>query len=890
MDLKSIILSLTPENLRSIPVLNIALNIFLDCIKRNNEVAQRIISLYEVSEYDTDSEMLKNSKNILKQGLYYTWIYTLYNCLNKLAEDTQIQADLEKYNYTEAGIYQGINHIVSPEFVSANRIFSQKVGTKQALKYMYYFGKYLETGQYEDDLDIKEDNPFIIFYEGSMSKKMFRGIVKPMAHPIGWIDTYTQIVSLILNDFFGIEIFKSYEKIELQNKEKWVVFIYDENIDAVYEDFRNRINPLTNKPYTDAEIKENVNIITGKVVRSFDQKLNEDGSIDKIIVFEDNTVLYNFGYPEKKTIFTTYEDYLNGFLEPIIVWGADWTFYGDLSSNFKFLYTDTINEFEKEFYITKIKEENSGKCDLSTYVENDSSNMFKVGGDEYPFVFGSDESRYVVNNYDEVNKTVQEKFNCSLNYNLKRACTIIIEDDFQNKKFFKFNDAGKGTFNLNTFDLQGFNYKVTINEIAGMKYWFRLKGLNEFEPKIKFTNVFTENNILRISGYANFETLPLETFSGRHDVSITHESGVDDILNTLLDEAHTYDDETETNLGLEYLHLEDNDYIQFCEFVVTDSENKTKTYIQETPGDFILELPIDDFASGKFRIDARIKNYKKRIFAKTFFEGLDLKLYSDLEPKVSFLTYGTKPVFTFDKSELNHISNLRGTYSTADYVNFRIGELHDGKFAKPDGALIDYVPKNKPDDYNIFTDPNLANFIFRGAYFEGVNYNSCTWKDLPEEECFINAGFAFKTIPTSDFIISDSDRYVTDDLDIQLMSSAYYLYTDVDINDDNVGKYLYTSDNFYLYTKENHINLTFETFGGTIIKNKTVEKNSRWKNVKEILKTPEKTGYVFSHWSLSDDGNEIDDLYRFTNDTILYAVYNDDTNIITVSFDLHLED
>ena len=361
MDLKSIILSITPENLKNIPIIDTSLKIFIDYIKKNNEISQRITALFEVSEYEDDSESLKKSKNILKEGLYYTWIYTLYNALNKLAADTQIIKDLEKYNYTEAGLYQGINNIVSPEFVSANRIFSQKVGTKEAIRYMYYFGKYLETGNYSDDLDIDELHPFVMNYEGSMSKRMFRGTVKPLAHPIGWIDTYVQVISLIFHDFYGIEIFKSYAKIELQNNDKWIVFIHNNDKDAVFKDFRKRINTSTNKPYTDSEIEACVTIFNDKVVRSFDQRLNEDGSIDKVIIFEDNTVLYHFSYPYRKTIFSTYEDYLNNFQNPIYVWGSEWIFYGDLSANFKFLYFDTINEFEKELAITNIKENNGGK-------------------------------------------------------------------------------------------------------------------------------------------------------------------------------------------------------------------------------------------------------------------------------------------------------------------------------------------------------------------------------------------------------------------------------------------------------------------------------------------------------------------------------------------------
>ena len=889
MDLKSIILSITPENLKNIPIIDTSLKIFIDYIKKNNEISQRITALFEVSEYEDDSESLKKSKNILKEGLYYTWIYTLYNALNKLAADTQIIKDLEKYNYTEAGLYQGINHIVSPEFVSANRIFSQKVGTKEAIRYMYYFGKYLETGNYSDDLDIDELHPFVMNYEGSMSKRMFRGTVKPLAHPIGWIDTYVQVISLIFHDFYGIEIFKSYAKIELQNNDKWIVFIHNNDKDAVFKDFRKRINPSTNKPYTDSEIEACVTIFNDKVVRSFDQRLNEDGSIDKVIIFEDNTVLYHFSYPYRKTIFSTYEDYLNNFQNPIYVWGSEWIFYGDLSANFKFLYFDTINEFEKELAITNIKENNGGKCDLSTYTDLYMPHQFKVGGEDYPYVYGSDESRFKVNNYNEVNDEVKSKFNVDLNYNVKRACSIIIEDDYDNKRIFKFDDAGEGTFSLNTFDLKGFNYKITIDEISGSKYWFRTRGLNEFNKMIDIKSVFTENDVLRVTGTADFKpsenqfcefvvsdfegkqtVYKLETpgefelklpilqpfvtgFGGLHDVELETNDKIISINDTLLDEAVTVSNKVVNNLTLDSLELTDN---------------------------------VIDLGKGNFRIDAYIKNSKKRIFYKTFFEGIDLRLYSDIEPRCSLITYKERPSFVFDTEPLDSILNLRGMYSKADYINVRIGELNDGKFSNPDSLLAAYLPNPIPENYDIFNDDSLNNVIIRGSLVEGNNYNNSTWEYFPTENTFIGIGFKQYEIETSDFIITDSNRFVRDDFDISIINKAFYLYTKIDLNVDNNGHYLYSSDGQYLYTKENNIEITFETFGGTNLRRRTFEKNTRWKYIKETLRDPIKTGFKFLYWSLRDDGVEIDDMYRFSSDTKLFAVYTTEDKIITISFDL----
>lgn len=820
MDLKSIILSITPENLKKIPLLDVSINIFVDTINQTNEIAQRITALFEVEESQNDSEMIKRSKAILREGLYLTWIYSLYTSLKRLCGDPEIMKDIDKFNYTDSALKHGLSNLINPQFLSTNRTFSQKVGTEQAIRYIYYFGKYLETGSYENDLEVFEKNPFILEYEGSMGKRMFRSTVKPMAHPIGWIDTYTQVIKLVFQCFFGIEIFKTYSKIELQNIEKAVVFISDDNIDSVYEDFQKRINPLTKRPYTVSDIDELVQIFNGKISQSFTQTLNPDGSMDTTIVFSDQTVLCHFGQSPKKTFFSTYDDYLNDFKEPLMYWDENWDFYGDLSANFRFLYYDTIDEWEKILHITRIKEENGGRVGNSVYITDYFDNCFKVGGEVYPYTFGCDEHQFVCDNSEEVNTEVLAKFNLNSSYKLFKDSKIRIEDDHGNYRDFEFK-AGTGNFSINTFSMQGFNYTVYVDEIAGIKYWYKTKGLNTFDAKIKFTKVFTENYILRIIG------------------------------SCILDDD------------------------QYLDLIITDSSG-TKHNFKTTEHDFEFDLDVNKLPQGQFRIDCFIKDSKKKIYYKHFYEGCDLKLYNDIEPQISFLNYGEKPTFRFDKRPLEHISLLKGFYSKADYVRVRIGELQDGSFAPQDEKVIDYM-EGYSDPFN---NPKLNDKILRGSLIEGSIYEKSFYYDLPEEETFIYKGYEHFEIDTSDFIIMDSSRFVSDDFEIIQLSQNYYLYTLPDT--ENVGgRYLVSSDGLYLYTNESNSKVKFYD-GDNLIKTDVIENYTMWENVKETIRTPKSNNFLY--WSLKPKGSKIDDSYVFENDQNVYAVYLDDVDHIKINY------
>ena len=173
-------------------------------------------------------------------------------------------------------------------------------------------------------------------------------------------------------------------------------------------------------------------------------------------------------------------------------------------------------------------------------------------------------------------------------------------------------------------------------------------------------------------------------------------------------------------------------------------------------------------------------------------------MYSDIEPSASFIHYKTKPNFTFDKYQISKNYQIEGFNSTADYVRVPIGKLYDGSFSPRDELVTEYY------NNGIWNEDGLVGKRLRGLTIEGSDFNKCYHWDLNEEETFIYYGFKHFTIDTSDFIITDSTKYVRDYFDISLVSKNYYLYTEVDMSEDNHKKYLCSVDTCYLYTSEKH--------------------------------------------------------------------------------------
>jgi len=746
--LKSIFEAITPENIKDIPVVRIGMEIFINVLEKNSEISRKIRSLYDNELRPDDDPKIIRAKEKIKQGLYMYYTSNLYHCLNNLTQSKSIQSSLKKFGYDKSKLFKPADENINTEFISSFRNFTQMVGTENAIDYMYTFARYLETGTLENDLEIqKTGEPFIIHYEGALNRQIFDSITRPLSHPIGWCYTYTTMFTVMLHDYFGIEVKYIFTKLEIvsQDGRSYIVFT-DKTSEDVYADFRQRINPSTNYPFTDDEIAKNVQIFIKKVI---DYQYWEDGVyVNRLITFDDDTVIYLNGRTGV-IYYTTYEDYVLGLKNPKSVFNEHYLIT-EVTTDIKFLYTDVIEEFEKYFDISRIRDDNHQIAD-SQYFEDNNANALNVTGSEYQFVPGYDESIDKVTEFD----LDEYKHLARLTYSQDYNGTLLIKDDYNNFMIIPCKDK-RGADVLDTYSLRGKNYSVYFYDNINPRYYYRASGLN-FDQEIKlnvprvYTYTTSEKYGVRVSGYTPFD-------------------------NT---------------------------------FIILSDETLRKDYKIVQQGYFNLEFDTTKLLKGKCRVDAYAVINKKKEF-KCFIEFDTLNSFDVTPANIGILDYAifldkhAKSVPTFGTDNMVGIRStvdgqiigktIKGFYKQDEYLPDVISSL---SFDDKDKQLEDY----STDEIINIKNSVLKDKIIKGNIIEGEDYN----KDYRTiYECtFINKGYSYKDIPCTDFIVMDSTRYAYDDFDISVIGSDYYLYTDETEYQSLDDYYIVTNDKFFIVTREN---------------------------------------------------------------------------------------
>lgn len=251
MDLQVIFDCIVPDNIKNIPLIKVCTNIFIEQINRNSQIAINIGKLFDL-ENDTqikidgdnitqiiDSDAVKNSKDILRLGLFYTYINSIYTLILRLHRDRKIP-----------------ERFFNSEYLGGLREYQKNCGSKRAIHYMYAFAKYLETGTIVHDLELTEGSILNLRYNGSLNKDIFIDFNKPLAHPCGWLCEYERFEPYVpipipkdLNfldaplDDSIIDLMENYKVIDNYHRD-----IYDENYNIVEtQTFYRYTNGVTDK-------------------------------------------------------------------------------------------------------------------------------------------------------------------------------------------------------------------------------------------------------------------------------------------------------------------------------------------------------------------------------------------------------------------------------------------------------------------------------------------------------------------------------------------------------------------------------------------------------------------------------------------------------------------
>jgi hypothetical protein len=396
MQLKAIFESITPQNIKDIPLLADAMEIFIK-------------NLEETSVLSIDIKELFNSENeVIRRNLLKIYLSSLYAVITDVQQNKEVQSKF--VNGEGYVLSKNVNDILNDEYFTSNKEFKQRVGTKLGIDYTYLLAKYLQTNEFtsSDDFALKEIKPFHFQTEGSIYRELYENVVKPLSHPLGFTYIYNQLIKNSLADLFGVKKVYTVNAIEVRclsgNYDVFTPDVDDTNVKA---NFLSRVNPLTAQLFTEEEYNTYVNVRTAKVVQEVTIEIKNDAPY-KSILFTDQTFLEAYTNPTK----VYYRNYIDELLDTnnyITQYTTHCSLFLDYNEKFEITYTDNIDQFllhntfpEDEFYTNDMSDDifllavsNSGYYLITD--EADNNNFYFKALDYFPDEYG-DGNGYVTTN------------------------------------------------------------------------------------------------------------------------------------------------------------------------------------------------------------------------------------------------------------------------------------------------------------------------------------------------------------------------------------------------------------------------------------------------------------------------------------------------------------
>lgn len=338
MKLKSIFEAITPQNIKDIPLIRDAMDIFIQNLQDNASVATEIRNIF------------KPENEEIRENLLKIYLASLYSVISNV----QTNKDITNKFTDDEGIVlkKDIKDILNDEYFTSNKEYKQRVGTKLGIDYTYQLARYLQTNEFvESDFELTELQPFHFKSEGTIYRELYENVVKPLSHPLGFTYIYNRLIRNTLVDLFGVK--KSYvvNKLEVRCLDGYYdVFTPDTNDVNVKADFLSRINPLTNELFTEAEYNTYVTVYYSKIPDEVEID-TIDGAPHKEVIFTDGTLLEQYTSP----IRVYYRNYIDEVLDTsnyIKQYTSHCSMYMDYEEKFVITYTDSIEQFMMQFELS----------------------------------------------------------------------------------------------------------------------------------------------------------------------------------------------------------------------------------------------------------------------------------------------------------------------------------------------------------------------------------------------------------------------------------------------------------------------------------------------------------------------------------------------------------
>ena len=521
MDLQNIFESITPDNIKNIPVVKYCMKAFISQLRKDAKVATKISRLFDIDSTDyfyiddnnnrvvqKDTKIVRLSKENIKKGLVQFYLNVLYKLIEETAIDKDVKTAIKVRSY-DSPIFDSLHKVITSEYLGGFRYFQQSSGNKEAINYIYEFSIFLERGYILNDLKLTEEPPLHLKYDGSLHESIFTNFMKKIAHPVGWTtDSQTLLDVADFRDYFGISLNTSIAYIILDSTAAdfliiWYFCPYEELLELLH----TQINYHTGKFYTDEDL-ENVELIyidEQPAVKTF---TNRDVPCKQYIlsngmtIYDNGCVYYlktdifnSINWESQAHIDANYINYRNTDT-PI----QKYLGYRAVPNNdiieWNFVYYDDM-DIDFELYL--------GYTDDNYYFVDDERNALNISGEPYQYLTGYDECYSNITNYNNIANAYNNAFNIHLTIDIYHLTLFRIYDDFGHgfiRTLTKTNREQQ-TFDFSSLYFEGSNLYVELIDSENYKTYVYINNLNcNYSDSI--TNIdYKTRNKLSVTGYAN---------------------------------------------------------------------------------------------------------------------------------------------------------------------------------------------------------------------------------------------------------------------------------------------------------------------------------------------------------------------------------------------------
>ena len=273
--LKQIVKSILPSNTKDIKLVRDTIDIFLDHLVKNSDIAIDIYNMFDEKKEILFEEYVK----IYLKNMYIVLTNNVYNeQLNKKLEKLYNIAGIK--NYKELRFDENILEVLNKDMIFSNKAYKNSKGIANTIEYTYNMIEKLDVQQSilkGDGYFNLTEGPEIFKYtvEGSLLKEIFEHYVKPLAHPVGWAYSYNRLYTMFFRDYFDVEL---------------VYDFTDFYVGCQYGQSDKRDNYLTNKgfmPFSD-DNDNNIKIKDNRLVYKNQVTEEEYNSLPDMMFEADN--------------------------------------------------------------------------------------------------------------------------------------------------------------------------------------------------------------------------------------------------------------------------------------------------------------------------------------------------------------------------------------------------------------------------------------------------------------------------------------------------------------------------------------------------------------------------------------------------------------------------